>query len=554
VVHRAVNPLPRITTAARNGAVVSGAPAGTFVGSGDLRPPVYPEKLDAGLLKIAGVCILGALMTVLDTTVVNVAQRTFISQFHSTAAVVAWTMTAYTLALAAVIPLTGWAADRFGTKRLFILSLALFSIGSLLCAVASSIGLLITYRALQGLGGGMLMPLVYTILAREAGPARLGRLTSLLGVPLLIGPVCGPILGGWLIDAFSWPWIFLVNVPVGVIAIVLALLVFPKDKPAPSESIDVLGMLLLCPGLAVFLYGVSMLPERGTVTDPHVWIPAIAGLGLVCGFVVHALARKLHPLIDLRLFRNRVVTLTNAAMLFFSAAFYGGILLLPSYFQQLFHQTPLQAGLHVIPQGLGAMLTMPAAGRIMDRHGVGKVVLAGIALMTAGMGLFADAVWRQDSYAPLQVTGLVVFGMGMGATMIPLTAAAVQTLLPRQVARGSTLINVNQRVFGSVGTAVMAVILTSQFNHSDSITAANQLAAAQDQASRHQVPLDPAAVPPGTLQPGFTQQLMTDLSHAYAVVFVVVAVLAALAALPAVLLPRKPVRPPADPFAAPAPA
>jgi hypothetical protein len=170
------------------------------------------------------------------------------------------------------------------------------------------------------------------------------------------------------------------------------------------------------------------------------------------------------------------------------------------------------------------------------------------------MGLFADAVWRQDSYAPLQVTGLVVFGMGMGATMIPLTAAAVQTLLPRQVARGSTLINVNQRVFGSVGTAVMAVILTSQFNHSDSITAANQLAAAQDQASRHQVPLDPAAVPPGTLQPGFTQQLMTDLSHAYAVVFVVVAVLAALAALPAVLLPRKPVRPPADPFAAPAPA
>jgi MFS transporter, DHA2 family, multidrug resistance protein len=500
----------------------------------------HPDNLDAGLLKIAGVCVLATVMAILDSTVVSVAQRTFIAQFESTQAVVAWTMTGYTLALATVIPLTGWAADRFGTKRLFMGSVFFFAAGSLLCAMAPNITLLIVFRVIQGVGGGMLMPLTFTILTREAGPKRLGRLMAVLGIPMLLGPISGPILGGWLIDSYSWPWIFLINLPIAVVALTLAAVVFPKDQPTPSETLDVLGVLLLSPGLATFLYGVSSIPGRGTVADKHVWIPASIGVLLIVCFAFHALYRADHPLIDLRLFKNRVVALASSSMFLFAAAFFGAGLLAPSYFQQLLHQTPLQSGLHLIPQGLGAMSTMPIAGQFMDRRGPGKVILVGITLIAIGMSVFAYGVWKQADYLPLLLVGLVIQGMGMGCTMMPLSGTAIQALGPTQVARGSTLVNVNQQIAGSVGTALMSVILTNQFNRSDNIVAANKVAALRDQAARTDRPPDPAKFPPQALTPNFMQNVMHDLSHAYFVVFAVAVGLVAMVYLPASFLPKKP--------------
>src|SRR4051794_26661422 len=245
-----------------------------------------PNKLDAAVLKIAGVVVLGAIMSILDITVVSVALPTFQTEFDATYAEVAWTMTGYTLALATVIPLSGWAADRFGTKRLYMLALLLFTLGSALCATADSIGQLVGYRVLQGLGGGMLMPLGMTIMTRAAGPQRIGRLMAVLGIPMLLGPIGGPILGGWLIDIADWHWIFRINLPIGVIALVYAAWALPKDAPEPSESFDFLGMLMLSPGLALFLYGVSSLPEAGTMADNKVWVPMLAGGLLVIGFIL----------------------------------------------------------------------------------------------------------------------------------------------------------------------------------------------------------------------------------------------------------------------------
>ena len=195
----------------------------------------YPEEIDGPVLKIAGVVVLGAIMSILDITVVSVALPTFQDAFGATYATVAWTMTAYTLALATVIPLTGWAADRFGTKRLYLAALFLFTAGSVLCAMATSIEMLIAFRVLQGLGGGMLMPLGMTILTRAAGPDRIGRLMAVLGIPMLLGPITGPILGGWLIDIASWHWIFLINLPIGIAALLYALRVLPKDEPSGTE-------------------------------------------------------------------------------------------------------------------------------------------------------------------------------------------------------------------------------------------------------------------------------------------------------------------------------
>lgn len=440
----------------------------------DLQKPApsgAPEKLDGALLKIAGVVVLGAIMSILDVTVVSVALRTFTDVFETTYANAAWTMTGYTLALATVIPLTGWAADRFGTKRLYITALVLFVLGSVLCSFAWDITSLIVFRVLQGLGGGMLMPLGMTIMTRAAGPERIGRVMAVLGVPMLIGPIAGPILGGWLIEAASWHWIFLINLPIGILALIAAIVIFPRDNPTPSESFDFRGMLMLSPGLALFLYGASSVVETETVLAVKVLVPVIVGLVLIVLFVFHAL-RVEHPLIDLRLFRNRSLTVAVITTTFFMVAFMGAGLLFPSYFL-LRGESTLSAGLLLAPQGIGAMIAMPIAGVIADKTGPGRIVLMGMVLITAGMAVFTQ-VGTSTSYT-LLIGALFVMGLGLGSTMMPIMTAALQTLTNETVARGSTLMNIVQQAAGSIGTALMSVVLTAQ--QKPALTASSQLEA-----------------------------------------------------------------------------
>jgi DHA2 family multidrug resistance protein len=524
VVSRAGNPV--------NGVAVSTATTKPATGS----LPDYPDRLDAGLLRIAGVCIFASVMAILDGTVVSVAQRTFIGEFGSTQAIVAWTITGYALGQATVIPLAGWASDRFGTKRLFLGAVLWFTLASLLCSMASNITELIAFRVIQGLGGGILVPLTLIILTREAGPRRLGRLMAVLGIPMLLGPMCGPVLGGWLIGAYGWPWIFRINLPLGVIVLTLAALLFPRDRPRPSETFDFVGMLLLSPGLATLLFGISSVPRRGTFTDNHVWIPVAIGMTLITAFVLHALHRAEHPLIDLRLFKNRVVTSANSAMFVFSVGFFGAVLVIPSYLQQLLHETPLQSGLQLIPQGLGAMLAMPLAGTLMDKRGPRNILLVGITLISTGLTVFAYGAWKQADYLPILLVGLIITGIGLGCTLTPLSGSAVQTLAPHQVARGSTLLSVNQHVAVSVGTALMSVILTSQFNRSESITTAEKLGILKGKLVKH----GPPAPSHHEVSPDFTIRLMHDLTHAYTLVIVVSIVVVALALVPVAFLPNKP--------------
>jgi EmrB/QacA subfamily drug resistance transporter len=424
---------------------------------------VAPKTLDAAVLKIAGVVVLGAIMSILDITVVSVALPTFQTEFDATYAEVAWTMTGYTLALATVIPLSGWAADRFGTKRLYMLALLLFTLGSALCATAGSIEQLVGYRVLQGLGGGMLMPLGMTIMTRTAGPQRIGRLMAVLGIPMLLGPIGGPILGGWLIEVASWHWVFLINVPIGAVALVYALFALPKDNPQPSESFDFTGMLMLSPGLALFLYGVSSLPEAGSITATKVWVTMLAGAALVIGFILHSF-RPRHPLVDLRLFRNRSLTISTVSLFVFIIAFMGAGLLFPSYFLQIRGESTLHAGLLMAPQGIGAMVTMPIAGTLADKIPVGRTVPFAMALIAAGFFTFTH-VGTDTSYV-LLCGSLFVMGLGMGGTMMPIMTSALRTLKSQEVARGSTLVNILQQIGGSIGTATMSVILTSRLNQS----------------------------------------------------------------------------------------
>ncbi len=480
------------------------------------------DKLDKDVLMVAGVVVLSAIMSILDVTVVSVAIPTFQAEFEATYAQVAWTMTGYTLALATVIPLTGWAADRFGTKRLFLLALVLFVAGSVLCSLADDITTLVAFRVLQGLGGGMLMPLGMTIMTRAAGPARIGRVMAVLGVPMLLGPIAGPILGGWLIDTASWHWIFLINLPIGIAALVFAAMVLPSDSPEPSESFDFVGMLLLSPGLALFLYGVSSSPETGTLVAAKVLVPAAIGAVLVVAFVFHAF-RTVHPLIDLHLFKDRHLTIAVITMSLFAVAFFGASLLFPSYFLQVRGETTLAAGLLLAPQGLGAMVSMPIAGILADRTGAGKIVLVGIALITVGMGVFTQ-VGPDTSYT-LLLGALFVMGLGMGATMMPIMTAALQTLTDHNLARGSTLMNIVQQVAGSVGTAVISVVLTNAY----------QSRAAADTLVRSAQDPEVAA----QLTPGAIAQGLGEMADSFGVAFMVATALIVLTLVPAALLPRR---------------
>jgi EmrB/QacA subfamily drug resistance transporter len=310
---------------------------------------------------------------------------------------------------------------------------------------------------LQGFGGGMLMPLGMTILTRAAGPNRVGRVMSIIGVPMLLGPILGPILGGWLVDDVSWRWIFFINLPIGLLALLFSLRVLPQDRPEPSERLDFLGLALLSPSLALIIYGLAQSNGHG-FGSANVLLPGLLGVVLLATFVRHALTSE-NPLIDLRLFLNRTFTTASVTLVLMVVSVFGAMLLLPLYFQAVRGESALQSGLLLAPQGIGAMLMMPLAGRLTDRTGLGKVVIPGFTLVGIST-LVLTQLAGDTSYWLLEGT-LFVMGLGMGLSMMPLFSGAMQTLRQAAVARASTTLNILQQVGASIGTAVMSVLLTA---------------------------------------------------------------------------------------------
>ncbi len=510
-------------------------------------PAKAPDTtLDRHVLIVAGVVVLGSIMSILDITVVSVAQDTFQTELHTDQAGAAWSMTAYTLALAAVIPIASWAAARFGTKRVYMTSIVLFLIGSVLCAVAWNIGSLIAFRAVQGLGGGLLMPVGMMILTKAAGPARIGSVMAVLGIPMLLGPIFGPILGGWLIQIASWHWVFLINVPVGIIALVYAGLVLKNDATGERPKIDFIGLLLLSPGLALFLFGVSGAGEEqvkhGTFVTARVLVPAIIGLVMIAAFIRHAL-RSDKPLLDLRLFRNKTLAVAIATMVIFLIAFFGSSLLYPQFFIGVRGETTLMAGLMLAPQGLGAMMTMPLAGKLTDKMGPGRFVLAGLVLIILGV-----SAWTQfDATTPYWLIGgaLLIQGMGMGMTMMPIMSSALATLRNKEVPDGSTLMNVVQQSSTSMGTAIISVLLFTALSKTKEGQLAVQFHRDQNtkEVSQHLFPkmVQAFGFPPGT-QP--SASWFADAAHAFHSPFTVATALVVCTLIPAFFLPRKKIESP----------
>jgi EmrB/QacA subfamily drug resistance transporter len=418
------------------------------------------DRLDPALLKLAGIVLVGAVAVQLDATIVNVAIDTLGRELHAGLPTIQWVSTAYLLALALVIPLTGWSVDRFGSKRMWMLSLALFLGGSVLCGSAWSAGSLIAFRVVQGIGGGLLLPLMQTILAQAAGPQRLGRLIAAIAVPALVAPIVGPVIGGLILDSLSWRWIFFVNVPVCASALLLGWRYMPDHRARGEHPLDLLGLALLSPGLAAIVYGFAEAGTRGGFGESQVILPLTIGAALVAAFALHALRTRKEPIIDLRLFRQRSFTASAGLMFLAGLSIFGAMLLLPLYYQQARGQSALDAGLLLAPQGLGMMLALPIVGRLTDTTGPRPIVLVGMALATLGTIPYTQV--GADTSELALGAALVIRGAGLGALFVPATTAAYRDLRNDAIPRATSALRISQQVGGSFGTALLAVILQHQ--------------------------------------------------------------------------------------------
>jgi EmrB/QacA subfamily drug resistance transporter len=414
------------------------------------------DRIDAYVWRISAVVIVGSIMSILDTTIVNVALATLGHELHATISQIQWVVTGYMLSLAAVIPITGWAARRFGAKQVYLVSLVLFVAGSALCGLASSSTELIVFRVLQGVGGGMILPIGQLMMAEAAGPKRMGRVMGIVAVPAMLAPVLGPALGGLIVDNASWRWIFYVNLPIGVIAVIAALRVLPRVARQVANPLDVRGLTLMVTGLPLLTYGLAEVGSTGSFGSPKVIFPGLAGIGLVAVFVVYAL-RTRFPLLNLRLYRRPTFSSASFAMFCLGAALFGGMILLPLYWQGIRHESVVDTGLLTAPQGLGAALAMPIAGRLTDRVGGGPLALFGVILTTIATIPFG-LIGAHTSIAWLSVA-MLVRGVGIGFGFVPAMSAAFASLERSELSDATPQLNVLQRVGGSLGTAVLAVIL-----------------------------------------------------------------------------------------------
>jgi EmrB/QacA subfamily drug resistance transporter len=431
------------------------------------------NRIEAHVWRISSVVIVGSIMSILDTTIVNVALATLSRELHSTLAQIQWVVTGYMLALAAVIPVTGWAAKRFGAKRVWITSLILFTAGSALCGLATTTNELIAFRVLQGVGGGMILPIGQLMMADAAGPERMGRVMSIVAVPAMLAPILGPAIGGLILDNASWQWIFYVNLPIGIIAVIASLRTLPQDKPtaesAPAGRLDVRGLALMATGLPLLIYGLAEVGTTGTFGFTKVILPCLVGLSLIGFFILHAL-KVPKPLLNVRLYKRPTFSSASFAMFCLGAALFGGLILLPLYWQDIRHEDVLRTGLLTAPQGLGMALVMPLAGKLSDRWGGGPLALGGVIVTTLATVPFG-LISAHSSILGLSIA-MFIRGMGIGFAFMPAMAAAFASLSRSELPDATPQLNVLQRVGGSIGTAVLAVVLQRALVGTHSLAAA----------------------------------------------------------------------------------
>ena len=418
-------------------------------------PPIPRQAIVTALVLIAG-----GMAVIFDSTIVSIALHTLAADLNVPVSTIQWVSTGYLLALGVTIPVVGWAQARIGGKRLWMMGLGIFLAASVACSLAWDAPSLIAFRVIQGIGGGIMMPLMATLAIQQVpGAAGLGRLMALVSLPAALGPILGPTIGGLILNVADWRWLFWVNVPFCLVGLALAWRLLPNDRPTGRTRLDLVGLLLVSPGLVGILYGLSNVHQDGGFGRTDVWLPLAAGTVLVIGFVLWAIRSPATALVDVALLRRPTVAASSAVLFLSGASLYGSMLLLPLFFQVVHGKDALAAGLLLIPQGVGALLSRTIAGTLTDSIGARVVAVGGFVVMGAATVPFALADSGTSIWWLMVV--LLLRGFGMGAVMIPVMSVGFVGLERAEVAHASIITRLAQQIGGAFGTALLAVILES---------------------------------------------------------------------------------------------
>ena len=397
-------------------------------------------------------------MVILDTTVVNVAFQTLRSEFGASLNDSQWIISVYVLALGISTPLAGYLADRFGIKQIYLTGLSVFALGSLVCGFSPSLGVLIAARALQGIGGGIALPLGTALLLRTFPPAEQGVALGVFGVAALVAPAVGPILGGFLVDQNLWRFIFFINPPIGVLGIFLGSRFLPNIQVTRKPSFDFLGLVTEVIGFGSVLYAASIAASQGwTSPSVLVWF-GVGAAGLVAFALVELFVAK-EPLLDLRQFRSR--TFLNASVLGYVSvvALFGAEFLMPVYLQALRGKTALQTGLILLPLALTGGVSAIIAGRLYDK--IGPRMLLGFGYLVLIVNTWQLSQLKGDTSQTWIMLLLALRGLALGFTVQTTFVTALSVVPVRAIARGSALVNATRQVVQSIGVAVLATVLAS---------------------------------------------------------------------------------------------
>jgi EmrB/QacA subfamily drug resistance transporter len=404
--------------------------------------------------KVIFVVLLGPLMAQMDSTIVNVSLSNIRDALHSTIASAQWIISGYLLALALMLPLNGWIVDRLGAKKLYLWCFAAFTLASALCGAAHAMNELICARLLQGMAGGLLAPLAQMMLARVAG-RNMARVIGYAATPVLLAPTFGPIVAGVILKYLSWPWLFYVNLPVGILAVTLAFFLLPSDEPViKKRPFDFRGFVLISPGLVCLIYGF----EQASRHEGFSFL--VFGVLLVSAFIWHAKARKEKALIDLSLFKNRIFSTAVITQFLTNGVMYAGQFLIPLYLTVGCGLSAEKVGWMLAPMGIGMMCIYPFMGTLTDRFGCRAVAVGGVLLNVLGTVPF---LWMTlgESSPPWVMACLFARGIGQGATGIPAIAAAYASVTRDKLGLATTAVNIVQRLGGPIATTIVAILVST---------------------------------------------------------------------------------------------
>lgn len=417
-------------------------------------------KLPKEVLSAAWAIALGAIAPMLDSTMVNIAIDQLTKNFHTTLSIIQWAITGYVLALAIAVPIAGWLMNCFDGKKIFIGAVILFGITSVLAGISWNVTSFIVFRLLQGFTAGIITPLMSTLLVKTAGPENIGRVMAIVSTPMIFGPILGPVLGGFIVQAASWRWIFFINVFIVLVAAPLMARTLPSFEPFNRASkLDVFGILDLSVMSAALIYGITKAADHATFNNNESLIWTGIGLALLIFYILYDRRKNHQTVLPLTIFSHRSFKASSVGLFFANIAIMGPMLILPLFFQNFRHFSAMEAAIALIPQGVGMLVTRPLIGKLIDRLGAKYVVIVSLIISLAGT---IPLVFVTDKTSMVWIA-LILFirGTSFGGINLPLTSDAYTGLADEELPDAGVGINIIENLGSSFGSAMIATVVAT---------------------------------------------------------------------------------------------